>query len=116
MVIKIDKRARARLFRDRLQSAMTVADMTQSALSRQAGVDRSTLSQLLKDQGARLPNAQLVAECAAALGVSSDWLLGLSDRPEQAADLVASAISMTEAPRAMIDDQIFAWHQEAKGY
>lgn len=116
MVIKIDKRARARLFRDRLQSAMTVADMTQSALSRQAGVDRSTLSQLLKGQGARLPNAQLVAECAAALGVSSDWLLGLSDRPEQAADLVASAISMTEAPRAMIDDQIFAWHQEAKGY
>jgi transcriptional regulator with XRE-family HTH domain len=116
MVIKIDKRVRAQLFRDRLQMAMTLAEMTQSALSRQAGVDRSTLSQLLKDQGARLPNAQLVAECAAALGVSADWLLGLSDRPEQAADLVATAISMTEAPRAMIDDQIFAWHQEAKGY
>jgi transcriptional regulator with XRE-family HTH domain len=116
MVIRIDKRDRAQLFRDRLQTAMTLAEMTQSALSRQAGVDRSTLSQLLKDQGARLPNAQLVAECAAALGVSADWLLGLSDRPEQAADLVATAISMTEAPRAMIDDQIFAWHQEAKGY
>jgi transcriptional regulator with XRE-family HTH domain len=116
MMIKIDKRERAQLFRDRLQTAMTLAEMTQSALSRRAGVDRSTLSQLLKDQGARLPNAQLVAECAAALGVSADWLLGLSDRPEQAADLVATAISMTEAPRAMIDDQIFAWHQEAKGY
>lgn len=116
MVIKIDKRQRAQLFRDRLQTAMTLAEMTQSALSRQAGVDRSTLSQLLKDQGARLPNGQLVAECAAALGVSADWLLGLSDRPEQAADLVATAISMPQAPRAMIDDQIFAWHQEAKGY
>jgi hypothetical protein len=58
----------------------------------------------------------LVAECAAALGVSADWLLGLSDRPEQAADLVAAAFSMTEAPRAMVDDQIFAWHQEAAGY
>jgi hypothetical protein len=48
------------------------------------GVDRSTVSQLLSAEGARLPNAQVVAECAAALGVTADWLLGLSDRPEQA--------------------------------
>lgn len=116
MVIKIDKRDRAQLFRERLQAAMAQNTTTQSALSRRTGVDRSTLSQLLKDQGARLPNAQLVAECAAALGVSADWLLGLSDRPEQAEDLVASAFAMTEAPRAMFDDQIAAWHQEARGY
>jgi transcriptional regulator with XRE-family HTH domain len=116
MVTKIDKRDRAQLFRERLQTAMSLAAMTQSALSRSTGVDRSTLSQLLKDTGARLPNAQLIAECAASLGVSADWLLGLSDKPEQAAALVASAMVMTEAPRAMIDDQIFAWHQEAKGY
>jgi transcriptional regulator with XRE-family HTH domain len=116
MVTKIDKRDRAQMFRDRLQIAMLRANVTQSALARAAGVDRSTLSQLLKDQGARLPNAQLVAETAAVLGVSADWLLGLSDRPEQAADLVATAISMTEAPRAMVDDQIFAWHQEVEGY
>ena len=116
MMTKTDKRDRARLLRERLTSAMALAQVTQSALARQIGVDRSTLSQLLKDQGARLPNAQLVAECAVALGVSADWLLGLSERPEQAADLVASAIAMTEAPRALIDEQIFAWHQEAAGY
>ena len=116
MVTKIDKRDRAQLFRERLQSAMAQNAVTQSALSRSTGVDRSTLSQLLKDQGARLPNAQLVAECAAALGVSADWLLGLSDRPEQAVDLMASAFAMTEAPRAMFDDQISTWHQEARGY
>jgi transcriptional regulator with XRE-family HTH domain len=116
MVIKIDKRDRAQLFRDRLQAAIKQAGVTQSALARAAGVDRSTLSQLLKDQGARLPNAQLVAEAASVLGVSADWLLGLSDRPEQAADLVATAITMTEAPRAMVDDQIFAWHEEVEGY
>lgn len=116
MFTKIDKRDRAQLFRDRLLVAMAQAEITQSALARGAGVDRSTLSQLLKDKGARLPNAQLVAEVASVLGVSADWLLGLSDRPEQAADLVATAISMTEAPRAMVDDQIFAWHQEAAGY
>ena len=116
MVTKTDKRARARLLRDRLVAAMALSQTSQSALARAAGVDRSTLSQLLKGDGARLPNAQLVAECAAALGVSADWLLGLSDRPEQAADLLATAITMTRAPRAMVDDQIFAWHQEAAGY
>ena len=116
MVTKIDKRDRAQLFRERLTLALAQAGMSQSALARTAGVDRSTLSQLTKDKGARLPGGQLVAECAAALGVSADWLLGLSDRPERATDLVASAIAMTEAPRAMVDDQIFAWHQEAAGY
>ncbi|WP_341369031.1 helix-turn-helix transcriptional regulator [Yoonia sp. BS5-3] len=116
MVIKINKLDRAALFRDRLSAAMAKTGISQTALARDAGVDRSTLSQLLKDTGARLPNAQLVAEVAAVLGVSADWLLGLSDRPEQAADLVATAISMTEASRTMVDDKIFAWHQEAAGY
>lgn len=112
----IDKRARASLFRTRLTEAMASRNSTQSGLARAVGIDRSTLSQLLTDEGARLPNAQVVAQCAAALGVSSDWLLGLTDRPELAADLVASALEITAAPRALVDEQIFAWHQEAKGY
>jgi len=116
MLTIMDKRDRARLFRERLLLAMEQAQITQSALAREAGVDRSTLSQLIKDDGARLPNAQLVAAAAAVLGVSADWLIGLSNRPEQAEDLVASAISMTQAPRALVDEQIFAWHQEAAGY
>ncbi|MFQ1701766.1 helix-turn-helix domain-containing protein [Loktanella agnita] len=116
MMKNVDKRDRAQLFRDRLLTAMSEAATTQSSLSRAVGVDRSTLSQLLKDSGARLPNAQLVAECATALGVSTDWLLGLSERPEKAEALIANAISMPEAPRAVIDDRIFAWHQEAAGY
>lgn len=112
----MDKRDRAEFFRQRLQAAMAQVGITQSALARRAGVDRSTLSQLIKDDGARLPNGQLVAACAAVLGVSADWLLGLSNRPEQAEDLVASAISMTQAPRALVDEKIFSWHQEAAGY
>lgn len=116
MVTKIDKRDRAKVFRTRLATVMRETQVTQSALARRAGVDRSTLSQLLKSDGPRLPNAQLVAECASALGVSADWLLGLSDRPEQAADLVAAALRITQAPRALVDEQIFAWHQEAAGY
>ncbi|SDN43122.1 Transcriptional regulator, contains XRE-family HTH domain [Lutimaribacter pacificus] len=116
MVIKIDKRARAETFRARLAQAMERGGTTQSALARAIGVDRSTISQLLRGDGARLPNAQVVGECAAALGVSSDWLLSLSDRPESAADLLANSLTVTEAPRALVDQQIFDWHREAVGY
>lgn len=89
---------------------------TQSGLAREIGVDRSTISQLLGGDGARLPNAQVVGACASALGVSADWLLSLSDRPESAADLLSNSLSLTEAPRALVDERIFGWHQEAAGY
>ncbi|MFZ1725740.1 MAG: helix-turn-helix transcriptional regulator [Albidovulum sp.] len=112
----IDKRHRASLFRDRLSQAMAEQAVSQSGLARNVGVDRSTISQLLTGDGARLPNAQVVAECAASLGVSADWLLGLSERPERLADLLATSLTMTEAPRALIDETIFGWHQEAAGF
>ena len=113
---KIDKRVRAEQFRQRLTRAMAQHGSTRSALSRRIGVDRSTVSQILADTGARLPNAQVVAECAAALGVSADWLLGLTERPERAVDLLAAQMSLTEAPRALVDETIFGWHREAAGY
>lgn len=112
----LDKRDRSDLFRTRLAAAMERNSVTQSALARAIGVDRSTVSQLLKGKTARLPNAQVVGECARVLGVSADWLLGLTDRPELAADLMASALTFTEAPRALVDEQIYNWHREAAGY
>lgn len=116
MQAKPDKRTRARLFRDRLAIAMAATAMSQAKLARLVGVDRSTISQLLAENSSRLPNAQVAAECALALQVSADWLLGLTDRPEMGAELLAASIAMTEAPRALVDDQIFRWHQEAAGY
>lgn len=112
----IDKRIRAEQFRQRLKRAMDQADISQSGLARAIQVDRSTISQLLKDPGARLPNAHVVGACASALGVSADWLLSLSDRPESAADLMSNTLSVTEAPRALVDERIFEWHKEAAGY
>ncbi len=94
---------------------MAEAEVSQAALARGTGADRSTISQLLKEH-TRLPNAHLAAECAAQLGVSADWLLGLSDRPESAADLLALSMEWTEAPRALVDERIFDWHREAEGY
>ena len=112
----MDKRNRALLFRSRLDQAMRERAMTQSGLARAVNVDRSTVSQLLTLNSARLPNAQVVAECASALGVSGDWLLGLSDLPERAADILAASMQVTHAPRALVDEQIFDWHREAAGY
>ncbi len=111
-----DKRDRATLFRQRLAEALQRRGQSQSALARTVGVDRSTVSQLLKGSAARLPNAQVVGECARALGVSADWLLGLTDRPETAADLLSNASSLMEAPRALVDEKVFQWHREAAGY
>ncbi len=116
MYTMIDKRERARTLRQRVTQAMEEKGLNQSQLARGIGVDRSTISQLLTSPMPRVPNAQVVAGCATALGVSSDWLLGLSERPERAADVVAASISMAEAPRALIDERIFAWHQDASGY
>jgi transcriptional regulator with XRE-family HTH domain len=113
---KIDKRQRASQFRARLARAMSDTQATQSALARRVGVDRSTISQLLNDDGARLPNAHVVGACAAALGVSADWLLSLSDRPESAAELMSASLTLSEAPRALVDERIFEWHREAAGY
>ena len=112
----MDKRARSDLFRNRLQKAMELKGDTQSSLARKTGVDRSTLSQILAGTTPRLPNGQLVAQCANSLGVSADWLLGLSDQPDSLEQILEQAMTMVDAPRALIDAQIFAWHQKAAGY
>lgn len=111
----VDKRDRALLFRPRLAQAMADRKFSQSAMARAVGVDRSTISALLSD-GTRLPNAQLAADCAMALGVSCDWLLGLTDRPEPIAELLAASVMLTEAPRALFDDDMIRWHREAAGF
>ncbi|MEM9968095.1 MAG: helix-turn-helix transcriptional regulator [Pseudomonadota bacterium] len=111
-----NKHARASRFRQRLSQAIKIAGISRSALARSIGADRSTLSQALIDEGARLPSGHVIGACASVLGVSTDWLLGLSDRPEAAADLVANSLEMSQAPRALVDEQIFAWHREAAGY
>ena len=114
--MNVDKRARSDLFRNRLQQAMVLSGDTQSSLARKTGADRATMSQILAGTSARLPNGQLVAQCAQSLGVSADWLLGLSDKPGCLEHILAQAMTMVDAPRALIDAQLFVWHQEAAGY
>ncbi len=117
MLAIVDKRVRAEQFRDRLSSALTASGLSRAGLARAVGVDRSTVTQMLADGEIRMPGGHVVAACAQVLDVSTDWLLGLSDRPEQAGALLDSSMSISETGRATgLDDQIFAWHREAEGY
>jgi transcriptional regulator with XRE-family HTH domain len=111
----IDKRDRAELFRIRLSQSMAEKSLSQAALARATKADRSTVSALLAP-GTRLPNAQLAADCASTLNVSSDWLLGLSDYKEPAAQLLAGFVRLIEAPRALFDAEMIGWHHAAAGY
>jgi len=111
-----DKRDRAAVFRERLARALDLNGLNKSQLARRIGVDRSTVSQLLASAGTRLPNAQVVAECATGLGVSADWLLGLTERPERPGDVLDAFVTMTDAARSSADEQIDQWHREAAGY
>ncbi len=117
MVQKIDKRVRARMFRDRLMTALATSGLSRAGLARAVQVDRSTITQMLAEDTARVPGGHVVASCAQALDVSADWLLGLTDRPEQAGKLLDASLSISETGRATtLDDQIFQWQREAEGY
>lgn len=117
MMQRIDKRARARMFRDRLMTALATSGLSRAGLARAVAVDRSTITQMLAEDTARVPGGNVVASCAQALDVSADWLLGLTDRPEQAGKLLDASLSISETGRATtLDDQIFEWQREAEGY
>ena len=109
-----DKRLRATLWRERLGHALARSGLSRSELARRIGADRSTVTDMLKD-GTSLPGAHLVANVAEALGVTSDWLLGLTDSPERAADMLAASMQMTDADRTPADAQVSAWFSEARG-
>ena len=111
----VNKYHYAELFRTRLLEAMAAKSVSRSALARETGVHRSTLSQILDVERLRVPSAKLAADCACVLGVSADWLLGLTERPERPSDIIAAAMEVSDAPRALVDDQLLRWHQDAAG-
>ncbi len=111
----MDKRDRADLFRERLQDALRSRDMSRSDLARGARLDRSTVSQLLSEDAPRLPNGQALAAIATTLGVSSDWLLGLSTHRGAAAEILDQAVQVAETERHPVDEHLLAWFRDAVG-
>ena len=104
------------LFRRRLESVMVRAGLGPAAFARRAGIDRSTLSQLMNDDGPRLPRAETLMAIAKAAHVSVDWLLGLSQREEVGAEIIEAMLQIETPDHLPADDHFMRWLNEADGY
>lgn len=112
----LDRRATVRIFRERLLEAMGKAEINRSRLARQAGIDRSTLSQLLSEDNDRLPRADTVAAIATVLQVSLDWLMGLTTAEQLGAAILRESVEVTvSGGTAGSDRNLQRWHREAVG-
>ncbi|TNF88411.1 MAG: helix-turn-helix transcriptional regulator [Gammaproteobacteria bacterium] len=103
------------IFRKRLLESMQERDLNQSGLSRETGVDRSTLSQLLAGENLRMPRADTVAALARVLQVSSDWLLGLSQDSRFGAEILRQSFEVAPHEPSPADDNLKRWYEEAEG-
>ena len=104
------------LFRRRLDSVMARSGLTPAGFARLAGLDRSTLSQLMTDQSPRLPRAETLVAIARAAHVSVDWLLGLSQREEVGAEIIEALLQIAPSDHLPADDRFGQWLNEAEGY
>ena len=105
-----------RQFRHRLQAVIDRTGLTQAGFARMAGIDRSTLSQLLAAAEPRLPRAETLLAISAACHVSVDWLLGVSPREEIGSEIIEAIVKVEPHIRTPVDERFIGWLREAEGY
>lgn len=110
----MQKRETVELFRRRLTELITLSGETRSRFAARAGLDRSTLSQLLSPDNVRLPRAETIARIALRHRASVDWLLGLSELQQTGADIVSQPFVAAGADNPA-SEELQRWHEEARG-
>ena len=110
----ISKRDAVALFQRRLLELSARGGQSRARFAARAGLDRSTLSQLLAPDTLRLPRAETIARIAGRHGASIDWLLGLSELPDGTAGVVSQAVIAPGADDPA-NEQLRRWHEEARG-
>lgn len=110
----MDKRMLAAAFRDRLRTLLGEERGGVAAFLRDAGIDRSALSQFLDPEVDRLPRAETIRRIAEARGVTADWLLSLSNAPEGRQE-VAPSVQIESAHWLGGGSPIDQWRHEAAG-
>ena len=112
----LDRRDILPRFQQRLREVLSRSELSQTDFARTAGIDRSTLSQLLAAGADRLPRVESIAAIAQIGNVSLDWLLGLSqsDRPE--AGMVDESLQIERDAPSPLDERLLRWLTEAAGY
>jgi transcriptional regulator with XRE-family HTH domain len=110
----MQKRETVEIFRQRLTELIEKSGGSQARFAAKAGLDRSTLSQLLSEANLRLPRAETIARIASRHGTSVDWLLGLSQHPAVAADVVPQTMVEAGADDPY-NEALKRWFAEVKG-
>lgn len=72
------------MFQGRLKRAIKLRGYTQEKLAEKCGITEVTLSRYVR--GGREPRAGAIRKIAETLNVSTDWLLGLSDKMDRQTD------------------------------
>ncbi len=112
----LDRRTATDTFRIRLTEALERLGVSRAEFARRAGIDRSTLTQLLSSENARLPRADTLAAIATTLNISTDWLLGLSQQAERSAEILEESIHIELVAGVPTDERLREWYEEAVGY
>ena len=103
-------------FRARLLKLIGDSGLSQSRFAQRAGIDRSTLSQILTSPTQRLPRLETLIAIAQTTHVSLDWLVGLSEEGVLAAEVLQQSLQIEEGGRSPLDERLARWHAEAIGY
>ena len=111
----LTKSARCTLFRERLSASMLKRELNRTTLADLAGVDRSTISALLNEQHVRLPSGHVVADLANTLGVSTDWLLGLTNSTQSPGEILKESLEVAHTSPGSADGHIERWLRESVG-
>jgi transcriptional regulator with XRE-family HTH domain len=114
--LMVDRRQVLGTLRQRLDEVVSRSGRSRSAFAEQAGVDRSTLSQLLSPANSRLPRLETLLAIARDQEVSIDWLVGLSNVGPMQAEMMQEHTAFEPMRRADNDERLMAWLQEAVGY
>ena len=112
----MDRRKTVVMFRERLGEVIERSGLSRMAFAARAGLDRSTLSQLLSQGNERLPRAETIAAIAAREQVSVDWLLGLSQEGQIGTDVIPQALEIEAGAASPADARLVRWQDEAVGY
>jgi transcriptional regulator with XRE-family HTH domain len=104
------------VLRERLADAIRRSGLSKAEFAERAGVDRTTLSQLLSAANHRMPRADTLLSIASAHTLSLDWLVGLSDVGPVEADMVQHTTSFEQPGPSPADELLLGWLAEAAGY
>jgi len=112
----MDRRRTVETFRARLTEVIERSGLSRSGFAAKAGLDRSTLSQLLSGANDRLPRAETIASIAELEQVSIDWLLGLVQEEKIGTNILSEAPEIARGGASHSDYRLARWRAEAVGY